>query len=587
MPLSFYEFAYDSVAGRRQIGVLPRDAAKNFPGSVEVVESYTFPPKKKGESPTVVPNFPVVDKNVIFMHGIAALQELIKTTDDLSDSVQGVTGALEGDIQEMKKIAEALDKDHSSRVRAFERQAAADLKREAAMEQLRVGASSLDEKHAAAALEQESRLLSLNEKAAIARLEKERELARESAQALLDAEKKLAEGSEARHAAAAAAQKEREIALEAELVLKRADADKARIRAESEARIKEELAQEDIAIRRIQAKGKLDSDRAVLSIKLVFSEVQAVVQEVLSSPERLFYIVGVLLLLLATYFVLRELIVLFREYVQAQIGKPALVRETSYTWSPVRTLLTPVRALLRVVGVGSGGVTSASIERDIETLKRTFEHVVLEPSLKERIIQLAVSTRNTARSGACYRHLLLHGPPGTGKTLIARTLAQSSGLDYAIMSGGDVGPLGEDAVNQLHRLFRWAQRSEKGLLVFIDESEAFLHSRDGMHGGDGMGGGGDDSVHRRHALNALLYQTGTQSTKLLLVLATNRPEDLDEAVVDRMDASLLIDLPCLEERVAQCHLYVFCFIVFPSRVCDVSLDLLLPVCILWHHMTRV
>ena len=28
-------------------------------------------------------------------------------------------------------------------------------------------------------------------------------------------------------------------------------------------------------------------------------------------------------------------------------------------------------------------------------------------------------------------------------------------MDYAIMSGGDVGPLGEDAVNQLHSLFKW------------------------------------------------------------------------------------------------------------------------------------
>lgn len=51
------------------------------------------------------------------------------------------------------------------------------------------------------------------------------------------------------------------------------------------------------------------------------------------------------------------------------------------------------------------------------------------------------------------------------------------GMDYAIMSGGDVGPLGEDAVNQLHGLFKWAATSKKGLLVFIDEADAFLSSR--------------------------------------------------------------------------------------------------------------
>mmetsp|Transcript_21471 Transcript_21471/g.64219 ORF Transcript_21471/g.64219 Transcript_21471/m.64219 type:complete len:222 (-) Transcript_21471:670-1335(-) len=38
--------------------------------------------------------------------------------------------------------------------------------------------------------------------------------------------------------------------------------------------------------------------------------------------------------------------------------------------------------------------------------------------------------------------MLLHGPPGTGKTLVAKRLATASGLEYALMSGGDVGPLG-------------------------------------------------------------------------------------------------------------------------------------------------
>lgn len=36
----------------------------------------------------------------------------------------------------------------------------------------------------------------------------------------------------------------------------------------------------------------------------------------------------------------------------------------------------------------------------------------------------------------------MHGPPGTGKTLFAKKLAQHSGLDYAILTGGDVAPMG-------------------------------------------------------------------------------------------------------------------------------------------------
>ena len=66
---------------------------------------------------------------------------------------------------------------------------------------------------------------------------------------------------------------------------------------------------------------------------------------------------------------------------------------------------------------------------------------------------------------------------GTGKSMAAKRLARTAGLDYAIMSGGDVAPLGGGAVQQLHEMFDWAERSRRGLLLFIDEADAFLGRR--------------------------------------------------------------------------------------------------------------
>ena len=76
-------------------------------------------------------------------------------------------------------------------------------------------------------------------------------------------------------------------------------------------------------------------------------------------------------------------------------------------------------------------------------------------------------------------------------------------------------------------------------MLFIDEAECFLQSRDA---------GGRMGEEVRSALNALLHQTSSQSTKFMMILATNRPEDLDAAMLDRIDDALEFPLPAFEQR---------------------------------------
>ena len=45
--------------------------------------------------------------------------------------------------------------------------------------------------------------------------------------------------------------------------------------------------------------------------------------------------------------------------------------------------------------------------------------------------------------------------------MFAKGLARSSGLEYAILTGGDVAPLGRDAVTEIHKVFDWANTSKK------------------------------------------------------------------------------------------------------------------------------
>jgi len=203
---------------------------------------------------------------------------------------------------------------------------------------------------------------------------------------------------------------------------------------------------------------------------------------------------------------------------EKKLMRPPLVRETSrFTWN--KDKLFPWRKQ--------------------ET--KLLDNIVLEEELSERLTWTTNSLINAKVNGTPYRHLLLHGPPGTGKTLFARTLARQSGLDYAIMSGGDVGPLGQDAVHELNKLFSWANNSRKGLILFIDEAEAFLRVGRGSESGA-------MSEQARNVLSAFLHHTGTESDKFVVVLATNIRSILDRAVLDRIDDNFEFPLPSLLER---------------------------------------
>merc|ERR1719356_1985572 len=109
------------------------------------------------------------------------------------------------------------------------------------------------------------------------------------------------------------------------------------------------------------------------------------------------------------------------------------------------------------------------------------------------------------------------------------------------MSGGDVGPLGHNAVQELNKLFSWANSSRKGLILFIDEAEAFLRTGRGSESGA-------MSEEARNVLSAFLHHTGTESDKFVVVMATNIRDILDRAVLDRVDESFEFPLPRLEER---------------------------------------
>ncbi|KAM4015414.1 ATPase family AAA domain-containing protein 3A [Anomaloglossus baeobatrachus] len=224
-------------------------------------------------------------------------------------------------------------------------------------------------------------------------------------------------------------------------------------------------------------------------------------------------------------------------YIEARLGKPSLVRDTSRI-----TVLEAAKHPVKVT------------KRLFSKIQDALEGVVLSPKLEERVRDIAIATRNTKQNKGLYRNILMYGPPGTGKTLFAKKLAMHSGMDYAIMTGGDVAPMGRDGVTAMHKVFDWANTSKRGLLLFVDEADAFLRKRATEKISEDL----------RATLNAFLYRTGEQSNKFMLVLASNQPEQFDWAINDRIDEIVNFALPGLEERERLVRLYFDKYVLQPA-----------------------
>ncbi|CAN1157973.1 ATPase family AAA domain-containing protein 3 [Linum perenne] len=309
-----------------------------------------------------------------------------------------------------------------------------------------------------------------------------------------------------------------------------------RAMAEAEGRAHEAKLAEDVNRRILIDRANAEREKWVSAINTTFEHIGGGLRAVLTDQNKLVVVVGGVTALAAGIYTTREGAKVMWSYVDRILGQPSLIRESSrgkYPWSGFfkRGMSTLSRDANNNGAAGNGN---------------GFGDVILHPSLQKRIQQLANATANTKSHQAPFRNMLFYGPPGTGKTMAARELARKSGLDYALMTGGDVAPLGSQAVTKIHQLFDWSKKSKRGLLLFIDEADAFLCERNKIY----------MSEAQRSALNALLYRTGDQSKDIVLALATNRPGDLDSAVADRVDEVLEFPLPGEDERFKLLKLYL-------------------------------
>lgn len=324
--------------------------------------------------------------------------------------------------------------------------------------------------------------------------------------------------------------------LEHEMEL-RSKADTKRIEAETVARAKVERENQDLYLEQIRLKAKEHRNTVMEGITTAGSVVGAGMKAFLSDWDKVVAAAAGASLLAVGFFTAKRATGVTASYVQARLGKPSLVRDTSRT-----PLFEAVKHPVKTV------------KKKMEKPQNALTGIILAPSLEARLRDVALATKNTKLNKGMYRNLLFHGPPGTGKTMFAKKLAMHSDMDYAIMTGGDVAPMGRDGVTAVHKLYDWASTSKKGLILFVDEADAFLRKRSSETISEDM----------RSTLNAFLYRTGDQSDKFMLVLASNTPEQLDWAINDRLDEVVEFALPGLAERERLVRLYFDKYVLQPA-----------------------
>ncbi|KAK4403695.1 ATPase family AAA domain-containing protein 1 [Sesamum angolense] len=139
--------------------------------------------------------------------------------------------------------------------------------------------------------------------------------------------------------------------------------------------------------------------------------------------------------------------------------------------------------------------------------------------------------------------VLLYGPPGTGKTMLAKAIAKESGAVFInVRISNLMSKWFGDAQKLVAAVFSLAYKLQPAI-IFIDEVDSFLGQRKSTD---------HEALTNMKTEFMALWDgfTTDQDARVMVLAATNRPSELDEAILRRLPQAFEIGIPDRKERVA-------------------------------------